>query len=119
MPEEIAGVPMPTNKATIASTINSSIRVTPRSLARLIVVPTDDVGINAVSTRLAVGAVAGQVGVVSMIARKLVYVWVAPRIVCDILLKVRTLPVVRAIWLHAQGLQALLRRRIDTRIELV
>src|SRR6185312_7603165 len=119
MPEEIAGVPMPTNKATIASTINSSIRVTPRSLARLIVVPTDDVGINAVSARLAVGAVAGQVGVVSMIAGKLVNVRMAPGVVGDILLEVRTLPVVRAVGFHAQGLQTLLRRRIDTRIELV
>src|ERR1017187_403604 len=74
----------------------------------LLAFPTDHIGINSVAAGLAIGAVAGNVRLIAMVAGELVYPIVAPRIFRNLLRHLRAVPLGRVRRLHAQRRQALL-----------
>src|SRR5579863_4201690 len=106
---------MPTIREISATTTSSSMRVTPERL----VLPTDDVGIVSVSAGLAVGAIADDVRLVAMLAGIAIDVGVAPRVVGNVFVRVRPLPVLHRLGLLSQGLQTLLGGGIAAGVQFV
>src|ERR1700679_1331922 len=98
---------MPTISEIRATPTSISIRVTP-ARSDCLVFPANDVGIDPVSAGLAVGAQADNIGLVSVVARIAVDKGMLPGIVPDVLLDIRPLPVLHALGLLAERLQALL-----------
>src|ERR1700722_620832 len=105
---------MPTIREISATTTSISMRVTPA-----LVFPANDVGIDPISAGLAVGAVTDNVGLVSVITRKTIHVGMVPGIVLDLLLKIRTLPILDVLRPLAQRLQALIGGRENARVQFV
>src|ERR1700733_713998 len=109
---------MPTISEIRAITTSISIRVTP-ALAGRLVLPADDVGIDPISAGLPVGAQADDVGLVSVFTWIVVNEGMLPRIVPDIFLDIRPLPVLHAFGLQAERLQALLGGRELAGVEFI
>src|ERR1035437_5697620 len=80
-PADTAGKVMPTIRPMIATTIIISTSVTPFLLA----LPTENVGIQPFTARLAVGSEADDIRLVAVLTRILVHVVVGPRIFGDVL----------------------------------
>src|ERR1700733_7264916 len=114
----MAGKLIPIISEIRATTTSISIRVTPEVLARL-VLPADNVGIDSISAGLAIGAIADDVGLVSMLTGKAINIGMAPRIVFNLFLQIRSLPVLHRFRPLAKGLQALIRCREDAGVQFV
>src|SRR6266446_7561555 len=88
--------------AMIVITMSISISVMPRCARPLLVVPTDDVGINPFSAGLAIRARRNDVGLVAVIAGKFVEIRVVPGIVRCVLRQVGSGPLIHVLGFHAQ-----------------
>src|SRR5579863_5826038 len=100
---------MPTISEISPTTTTISIRVTTEAGdLEVLILPPDYVGIVPVSARRAILAIADDVGLVAMIAGIVIDVRMAPRIVSDLLLHIRPLPVLDGLRFVTERLQALL-----------
>src|SRR5579885_2720447 len=113
MPAAMEGYEMPASTPMMLTTTSISMRVMP------LVFPADDVGIQSVAARLAVGAIADDVGLVAVFAGVLVNVVVAPGVFRNFLGHVGAVPLIEVGGLHAQRLQPLLVGREGPGIQLV
>src|SRR5215469_175130 len=84
-----------------------------------LVLPTDNVRIIAVAARLPVTPIADDVRIVAMLSGILVNERMPPRIVANLFVGIRPLPVLDPIRLDTQRLKPLLTGRINTGIQLV
>src|SRR5260370_37230045 len=75
--------------------------------SRLLIFPTDDIGIQSFAAGLAIAAETDDVGLVAVVARELVDVVVAPRIFGNVLRHVWPVPLVGVLRFQAQRLQTL------------
>src|ERR1035437_4039959 len=133
-PAEAAGKLRPTIRAMMATTTTISTRVTPRRvrvraslgctrrslMPPLLILPTEDVGIDPFAAGLAIGAEAHDLRFVGlMFAGEAVDEVASPGVLWDVLGHVGAVPLVYIRGLHAQRLQALLGGGEGARIEFV
>src|SRR5579884_3235050 len=105
MPDATEGYAMPDRRTMIVTTIIISIRVTP---ARLLRAPAFDIGIVAFTPRLAVGAIGGDVRLISVLSGIFVNVRMVPRIGGNVAIRVRPFPSLHPFRFRVQRLQSLL-----------
>src|ERR1700694_5717481 len=118
-PDVMAGKLMPIIREISETTTSNSTSVTPDVSGLALVFPADDIGIDPISTGLAVGAVRNKVRLVAMFPREVIQVRMAPRIVVDFLVGIGPLPAVDVLGLGAQRLQTLLGGGVVSSIQLV
>src|SRR5436190_12830862 len=108
----IDGAMTAVTSATIVTTTTISTRVTPAvGLRPLLRFPTDNVRIQSIAARLTVGAETHDLGLLAVLAGEPVKVIVAPGILGNVHLHVRTVPLTHVIRPDTQRQQALLGSR--------
>src|SRR5579871_3358530 len=117
IPAATDGYEMPASRPMMVTTTSISMSVMPERPVSIF--PADQVGIQAITARLAVSAETDDVGLVTVLAGIFVDVLMAPRIFRNFLGHVRPVPLIEIARLDAQRLQALFGRRERSGVELV
>src|SRR5471030_901731 len=109
----------PRHRSLTVAALKAPSEPRPLGSGALLVLPTDDIGIQSFAAGLAIAAETDDIRLVAMLARKLVNVVVGPGVFGDILRHIRPIPLVGVRRFHAQGDQTLFRGREYAGIQFV